>query len=81
MAVASAGRYANNLHLAPDSNHTQHLMTQFLQARWSSAETTMSSTEGKQYLVVINISIQTTMDILLVSTIFIVNRTKQDKYY
>jgi len=30
-AVASAGPYANNLHLAPDTPH-QHLITQCLQA-------------------------------------------------
>ena len=34
-AVASAGPYANNLHLAPDRPH-QHLITQLLQARCSS---------------------------------------------
>ena len=33
-AVASAGPYANNLHLAPDRPH-QHLITQLLQARCS----------------------------------------------
>jgi len=32
--VASAGPYANNLHLTPH----QHLITQFLQARWSSRQ-------------------------------------------
>jgi len=31
-AVASAGQYANNLHLAPDRQPYQHLITQFLQA-------------------------------------------------
>jgi len=30
MAVASAGPYANNLHLAPDQH--QHLIAQFLEA-------------------------------------------------
>jgi len=34
-AVASAGPYANNLHLAPDRYPRQHLITQFLQARCS----------------------------------------------
>jgi len=28
-AVASAGRYANNLHLAPDRKTHQHLITKF----------------------------------------------------
>ena len=32
MAVASAGPYANNLHLAPDRQPHQHLITQLLQA-------------------------------------------------
>ena len=32
MVVASAGPYANNLHLAPDIQAHQHLITQFLQA-------------------------------------------------
>jgi len=36
MAVASAGPYANNLHLAPDRQPHQHLITQFLQAGCSS---------------------------------------------
>jgi len=36
MAVASAGPYANNLHLAADRQPRQHLITQFLQARCSS---------------------------------------------
>ena len=40
-AVASAGRYANNLHLAPDRPH-QHLITQLLQARCSSWRPTNS---------------------------------------
>jgi len=38
-AVASAGPYANNLHLAPNmllDNHTNTPITQFLQARYSS---------------------------------------------
>jgi len=30
-AVASAGPYANNLHLAPDRQPHQHLITHFLQ--------------------------------------------------
>ena len=29
MAVASAGPYANNVHLAPDRQSHQHLITQF----------------------------------------------------
>jgi len=32
LTVASAGPYANNLHLAPDRQPHQHLITQFLQA-------------------------------------------------
>jgi len=36
MAVASAGPYANCLHLAPDRYPHQHLVTQFLQTRCSS---------------------------------------------
>jgi len=32
MAVASAGPYAKNLHLAPDKQPYQHLITQFSQA-------------------------------------------------
>ena len=35
-AVASAGPYANNLHLAQDRQPHQHLITQLLQARCSS---------------------------------------------
>ena len=35
-AVASAGPYTNNLHLAPDWQPHQHLITQFLQAVCSS---------------------------------------------
>jgi len=35
-AVASAGPYANNLHLGPDRQPHQHLITKFLQARCSS---------------------------------------------
>jgi len=35
-AVASAGPHANNLHLAPDRQPHQHLISQFLQARCSS---------------------------------------------
>ena len=34
-AVASAGPYPNNLHLAPGRQPHQHLITQFLQARCS----------------------------------------------
>ena len=41
-AVASAGPYANNLHLAPDRWPHQHLVTQFLQARCSSWRPTNS---------------------------------------
>jgi len=29
MAAASAGQYANNLHLAPERSPHQHLITQF----------------------------------------------------
>ena len=36
--VASAGPYANNLHLAPDRQPHQQLITQFLQARCSSSK-------------------------------------------
>ena len=35
-AVASAGPYANNMHLAPDRQPHQHLITQFLQTGCSS---------------------------------------------
>jgi len=35
-AVASTGPYANSPHLAPDWQPHQHLITQFLQAGWSS---------------------------------------------
>ena len=35
-AVASAGPYANNLHLAPDRKLHQHFITQYLQAESSS---------------------------------------------
>jgi len=35
-AVASAGPYANSLHLAPDRQPHQHLVSQFLQAGCSS---------------------------------------------
>jgi len=37
-----AGPYANNLHLAPDRQPHQHLITQFLQAGCSSRRTTNS---------------------------------------
>jgi len=36
MTVASAGPYANHLHLAPDRQPCQHLITHFLQVRCSS---------------------------------------------
>jgi len=39
-AVASAGPYANNLHLAADRQPHQHLITQFLQAECSSSRPT-----------------------------------------
>ena len=42
MAVASAGPYANNLHLAPDRQPHQHLSTQCLQAGCSSWRPTNS---------------------------------------
>jgi len=42
MAVASAGPYANNLHLAPDRQPHQHLITHFLQAGCSSWRPTNS---------------------------------------
>jgi len=32
-AVASAGQYANNLHLAPDRQPHQHVVTQFFTGR------------------------------------------------
>ena len=41
-AVASAGPYANNLHLAPDRQPQQHLITQFLPAGCSSWRQTNS---------------------------------------
>ena len=40
--MASAGLYSNNLHLAPDKQPQQHLITQFLQARCSSWRPTNS---------------------------------------
>jgi len=40
VAVASAGAYANHLHLAPDRQPCQHLTTQFLQARCPSCRPT-----------------------------------------
>ena len=40
--VASAGPYANNLHLAPNRQPHQHLITQFLQAGCSSRRPTNS---------------------------------------
>jgi len=47
-AVASAGPHANNLHLAPDRQPHQHLITQFLQAECSSWHTqTCQNAEGK----------------------------------
>ena len=42
MAVALAGPYANNLHLARDRQQHQHLITQFLQAGCSSWRPTNS---------------------------------------
>jgi len=41
-AVASAGPHENNLHLAPDRQPHQHLITEFLQAGCSSWRTTNS---------------------------------------
>jgi len=41
-AVASAGRNANNLHLNPDRQPHQHLITQFLQTGCSSWHPTNS---------------------------------------
>jgi len=40
VAVASAGPYANHLHLAPDRQPRQYLTTQFLQARCPSCHPT-----------------------------------------
>ena len=47
-AVASAGPYANNLHLAPDRQPHQHLTLNYLQARCSSwgPEKQCQNTEG-----------------------------------
>jgi len=42
VAVASAGPYANHLHLAPDRQPCQYLTTQFLQAGCSSCHPTNS---------------------------------------
>ena len=42
MAVASAGPYANHLHLAPDRKPCQYLTTQFLQAGCPSCRPTNS---------------------------------------
>ena len=42
MAVASAGPYANNLHVVPDRQWHQHPITQFLQAGCSSWRPTVS---------------------------------------
>jgi len=36
VAVVSAGKYANELHLAPDRWSCHNLITQFLQATWHS---------------------------------------------
>ena len=44
-AVASAGPYANNLHLAPDRLPHQHLITQFFTGRMLFQPS--QSTEGK----------------------------------
>ena len=47
MAVASAGPYVNNQHLAPDMQPHQHLIIQFLQAGCSSMPNQQcQSTEG-----------------------------------
>jgi len=42
VAVASAGPYANHLHLAPDGQPRQHVITQFLQAGCPSCHPTNS---------------------------------------
>jgi len=42
VAVASSGPYANHLHLAPDRQPYQYLITQFLQARCPSCRPTNS---------------------------------------
>jgi len=41
-AVASAGPYANNLHLTPDKQPHQHPITQLLQAGFPDAKETAS---------------------------------------
>jgi len=48
-AVASAGSYANNLHLAPDRLPHQHLITQFFTGRmlFLTPNQQCQSTEGK----------------------------------
>jgi len=50
--VASAGPYANHLHLAPDRYPHQYLTTQFLQARCTSCHPTNSINALKAYLVI-----------------------------
>ena len=54
-AVASAGQYANNLHLAPDRYH-QNLITQFLQAGCSSCRPTNSVKAQKGILCIKQVS-------------------------
>jgi len=50
--VASAGPYANHLHLAPDRYPHQYLTTQFLQARCPSCHPTISINALKAYIVI-----------------------------
>jgi len=55
VAVASAGPYANNLHLAPDTQPHQHLNTQFLQAGCSTNR--LKALKAADFQQVVDISI------------------------
>jgi len=54
-AVASAGPYANNLHLAPDRQ--THLITQFLQAGYSSGRPSNSVKALNDILLVLLVTV------------------------
>jgi len=51
--MASAGPYANHLHLPPDRLQRQYLITQFLQAGCPSCCPTRQSTEGSSTVTVV----------------------------
>ena len=51
MAVASAGPYANHLHLAADRQPCQYLATQFSQSGWPSCRPTVSKYYNSNWMI------------------------------